>query len=437
MPASDSLPNLTGHLVDDGRLRLLEVLGAGSYGVVYKALDTTSPPEHPIHYAVKCLGSGSRFDEREIALHTACSSHPSIITLHRQFYTQGYLCIVLELAACDLWAAMDEGAFHKNNALVKEVFIQLLDAVRFCHQRAIHHRDLKPENILCRPDGSNIRIADFGMALDDDLPCSSAGGTTAYMTPESLTLGRRGTYEPAQSDVWACCIILLNMMSCAFPWRKAVNADPGWNAFLTDEHYLRREFPISDALNELLERCFRPVPHTRPSLLQLRLEINKMKDLFKFTPELPTMSLLTVPTGLGPSAPSTPGASFSFNLSDYPSPATSNASSVFIELNPVRLSEMADRKDSPTIIDEPAASENQCPSAVDSRVPQDSTSITAQLSPAMQNLLARMRSESPLSPSDRSHSRTHSHVVPPTSKKLSRNPLKRFCRWIKKTRGSH
>ncbi|KAJ7512075.1 kinase-like domain-containing protein [Mycena galericulata] len=432
MPASDSLPNLTGHLVDEGRLRLLEMLGAGSYGVVYKALDTTSPPENPIHYAVKCLGSGSHFDEREISLHMACSSHPSIITLHRQFYTQGYLCIVLELAACDLWAAIDEGAFHKNNALVKEVFIQLLDTVRFCHQRGIHHRDLKPENILCRPDGSNIRIADFGLALDDDLPCSSAGGTSAYMTPESLTLGRRGTYEPAQSDVWACCIILLNMMSADFPWRKAVDADKGWNAFLTNEHYLRRKFPISDALNELLERCFRPVPHTRPSLLQLRLEISKMKDLFKITPELPTMSLLTVPTGLGPSSLPTPGASFSFNMSDYPSPATSNATSVFIELNPVRLSEMADRKDSPTTIDEPAASENQCPSSVDSRV--SSTFITAQLSPAMQNLLARTRAQSSLPPSDPTHSHTHSHVAPPAPKK-TRNPLRRLCRWIKIRRG--
>ncbi|KAJ7434744.1 kinase-like domain-containing protein [Mycena galericulata] len=431
MPASDSLPNLTGHLVDEGRLRLLEMLGAGSYGVVYKALDTTSPPENPIHYAVKCLGSGSHFDEREIELHMACSSHPSIITLHRQFYTQGYLCIVLELAACDLWAAIDEGAFHNNNALVKEVFIQLLDTVRFCHQRGIHHRDHKPENILCRPDGSNIRIADFGMALDDDLPCSSAGGTTAYMTPESLTLGRRGTYEPAQSDVWACCVILLNMMSAGFPWRKAVDADPGWHAFLTDEHYLRRKFPISDALDELLERCFRPIPHTRPSLLQLRLEISKMKDLFKATPELPTMSLLTVPTAFGPSAPPTPGASFSFNTSDYPSPATSNATSVFIELNPVRLSEMADRKDSATTVDEPPAPENQCPSAVDSRA--SSTSITEQLSPAMQNLLARMRAASPPSPSYP----THSHVAPPAPKKTKRNPFRRFCRWIKKTRGFH
>ncbi|KAJ7749580.1 kinase-like domain-containing protein, partial [Mycena maculata] len=273
MPASDSLPNLTGHLVDEGRLRLIEVLGAGSYGVVYKALDVTSPPDAPAHYAVKCLGYGSRYDIREIELHAICSPHACVISLHRQFYTHGCLCVVLELSACDLWAAVDDGVFHNNNTLVKQTFIELLDAVRFCHQRGVHHRDLKPENILCSTDGSSIRIADFGLAVDDELPCSDPAGTAAYMTPEMFTLGRKGTYEPAQSDIWACCIILLNLMSGDFPWRKAIDSDHGWDAFLTDGDYLRRTFPISDELNELLERCFRPVAHTRPTLLQLRFEI--------------------------------------------------------------------------------------------------------------------------------------------------------------------
>ncbi|KAJ7695425.1 kinase-like domain-containing protein [Mycena rosella] len=197
MSPSNSLPDLSGHLVDEGRLRLLKALGAGSYGVAYKALDTTSPPDAPSYYAVKCLGFGSRQDKgpvklhqrHEVELHTVCSSHPSVVRLHRHFYTHGCLYIVLELGAGDLWRVIDDGVFRNNNALVKQTFLKLLDAVRYCHQRGVHHRDLKPENILSSADGTDIRITDFGMVVDDNLPSSSAGGTSAYMTP--------GMFNPA------------------------------------------------------------------------------------------------------------------------------------------------------------------------------------------------------------------------------------------------
>ncbi|KAJ6449810.1 kinase-like domain-containing protein, partial [Mycena vulgaris] len=277
-----TLPDFTGQLVDEGRLHLTAVLGAGNYGVVYMALDTSSPLDTPAHFAVKCLGpvapnttQGSRHDEREIKLHTQCSQHPNVATLHRRFCYQGFLFIVLELSAGgNLFDAIDGGVFRNNDALVRDVFLQLIDTVRFCHERGIYHRDIKPENILCSAEGGDIRLADFGLAIDCGLPSSSAGGSFSYMTPESVTLGSESeSYDPSQSDVWALCITLINIMSALYPWRKAIDSDTGFEAFLTDGDYLRRLAPISDPLNDLLERCFRPVPQTRPTLLQLRTEI--------------------------------------------------------------------------------------------------------------------------------------------------------------------
>ncbi|KAJ7620814.1 protein serine/threonine kinase [Mycena polygramma] len=299
MSTPTSFPDFTGHLVDEGRLQLTTVLGAGNYGTVYKALDLTSPPASPTHLAVKCLGPvaanstrGSRYDEREIRLHQRCSSHPNVATLHRRFCHEGFLFIVLELSAGgNLFDAVDAGAFWSSEATLREVFLQVVDAVRFCHARGVYHRDLKPENILCSVTGADVRIADFGLATDSDLPTFSAGGSPSYMSPESLTLGSdTETYLPRQSDVWALGVILLNMMSGLYPWRRAHDSDAGFDAFLTDAGYLKGMFPISDPLNDLLVRCFRPVPHTRPTLLQLRTEIAAMDCLFATQEKQPPVS---------------------------------------------------------------------------------------------------------------------------------------------------
>jgi hypothetical protein len=216
------------------------------------------------------------------------------------------------------------------------------------------------------------------------------------------------------------------MMTGRFPWHKAVETDDGWHEFLTDEKYLRREFPISDQLDELLERCFRPVSATRPSLLQLRFEIANMKNLIKVVqPDPIDTQLLAVPLPNEPSAPPTPGASFSFNVSDYPSPATSNATSVSVDINPVRLSDIAAAYDHPKL-----TSPHQPPE--DAAAP--TSPALAELSPAVQEMLARLRARPPplVWPADSNRTPKPSYTVPP--KKPTRSPLKQLYEWIKQPR---
>ncbi|KAJ7772259.1 kinase-like domain-containing protein [Mycena metata] len=324
---NDHTPDFTGLLVDEGRFYLTEILGEGNYGVVYKALDTTTNPTSPTFYAIKCLGlavpntnQGHTQDEREIKLHALCSSHPNVVTLHHRFCHEGRLFIALELSAGGhLFDAISLSVFRQNDELVRAVFLQLVDAVRFCHERGVYHRDLKPENILCGAGGEGVRVADFGLATERGHPSRSAGGSYAYMTPESLTPG--AAHDPRQSDIWALGIVLLNMMSGLYPWRKALDTDAGFEAFLTDDNYLRRVFPISDPLNDLLERCFRPVANKRPTLIQLRTEIIAMERLFAVTSEAqPEAS----PDLLRPTCHSAPPSisTASFNFSSALAPST-------------------------------------------------------------------------------------------------------------------
>lgn len=178
--------NLTGTRIDNGALELISVIGLGAYGVVYKAVARDGK-----YYAVKCLnktGLDSRqrsFQRREIALHTLASSHPNIVTLHNVIETS--TCIYVVLAYCsdgDLFAQITEkSTYLGHDDLIKSVFLQIVDAVEYCHRLGIYHRDLKPENILCDAAGERVVLADFGLATAEKTSGDFGCGSTFYMSP--------------------------------------------------------------------------------------------------------------------------------------------------------------------------------------------------------------------------------------------------------------
>ncbi|KAJ7168041.1 kinase-like domain-containing protein, partial [Mycena filopes] len=194
MSPSQTLPDLTGEFIDDGSLLLLHLLGSGSYGKVYKAVDTSSPPDAPEYYAVKCLrrfAPGTRdaqIQDNELLVHKMIGDHPTIISYHREFATDEYVFVVLDLSTGgDFYTAMvDRGCFDGNAARVKQSMNEIIDAVEFLHRNSVSHRDIKPENILCNTAGTDIRLADFGLATQDALSTQFGCGSRSYMSPESL-----------------------------------------------------------------------------------------------------------------------------------------------------------------------------------------------------------------------------------------------------------
>jgi serine/threonine protein kinase len=179
-----------GTLIDGGSLELVEVLGVGGYGVVYRAVDIRSPSHRS--YAVKCLVSQPhqthrqrQIHIREIALHQIASSHPGIITLHRVIEDYNRTYIIMDFAPDhDLFTQiLNSCRYLGDDALIKDVFLQLLDAVEYCHSLGIYHRDLKPENVLCFDDGLRIAITDFGLATTDKLSEEFRTGSVYHMSP--------------------------------------------------------------------------------------------------------------------------------------------------------------------------------------------------------------------------------------------------------------
>ena len=130
-----------------------------------------------------------KFQQREIKLHHMASQHPNVVSLVRIMDSVDCTYVVIEFCPeGDLFSSItDKSHFVGNDLLVKRVFLQILDAVHYCHSLGIYHRDLKPENILVTDQGLTVKLADFGLATTDYLTSDFGCGSTFYMSPGNIS----------------------------------------------------------------------------------------------------------------------------------------------------------------------------------------------------------------------------------------------------------
>lgn len=289
MPSATHPP--IGTLIDGDSLELVEVLGVGGYGVVYRAVDTRYPTG-PKSYAVKCLvSSGSQSARqrqvhiREIALHQLASAHPGVATLHRVIEHYNHTYIIMEYASDhDLFTQILHNCrYLGNDALIKDIFLQMLDAVEYCHSLGIYHRDLKPENILCFDDGLRVAITDFGLATTDKLSDEFRTGSVYHMSPECQggAFAPGGKYSPMFNDIWSLGIILLNLATGRNPWKSATADDPTFQAYLRDPYnFLPTVLPISAEVNDILVQMLDVDWRQRMKLHEIRYAIEQLDTFY-------------------------------------------------------------------------------------------------------------------------------------------------------------
>lgn len=196
-----TMPDFTGQTIDAGRYLLDKPLGSGAYGKVYRAVDLKSPAERRKVYAVKCMpiydpkSSKAEFQRRELVNHPAVCEHPNVVHYMCHFRDARWIYVVMELVSGgDLFAAITEKhVFRNNDALVKRIYIQIIDGLQFCHDRGIFHRDIKPENILCSEDGRQVKLADFGLSTRNGASSEYGCGSCYYMSPGKHPLGYAAT----------------------------------------------------------------------------------------------------------------------------------------------------------------------------------------------------------------------------------------------------
>ncbi|KAG1721626.1 kinase-like domain-containing protein, partial [Suillus paluster] len=280
--------NLSGQSVSDGCFKLVELIGFGASRTVYHTLDTQPDPCDPVYYAIKCLPNTNLsqdclvWQRREITSHSLVSGKtlsPYICHLHETIAEGPYIYLVLNYCpGGDLFTAIRMQKYEGDVALIKRVFLELLNDIHACHQIGVYHHDLKPQNILCVESSLGIRIADFGLSTKDDCSREFNVGSCEYMSPECNLEAKSSHYSPIYSDLWSLGVILVNMVMGHCPWETAEPSDPDFRRYLDNADFLLKVLPISRSFNKILKLIFDMNPYSRMSALELRDEIIKLKS---------------------------------------------------------------------------------------------------------------------------------------------------------------
>lgn len=266
-----------------GHYRILEQIGAGGMGVVYRARDERLQRE----VAVKVLPSGTLADEaarrrfRAEALALSALNHPNIATVHDFDCQEGTDFLVTEFIPGEtLDARLAGGPLPEKD--VMQLGAQLAEGLAAAHAQGIVHRDLKPGNLRVTSDG-RLKILDFGLARLQ--PAAEAetrsrpetktvAGTVPYMSPEQL----RGEEVDGRSDIWSAGAVLYELACGRLPFTGKTATSMAGDILHTPPPAPRQLRPeVSQRLEDIILKCLEKDPENRyQSAKELLVDLRRL-----------------------------------------------------------------------------------------------------------------------------------------------------------------
>ncbi len=217
----DSAPNaeeLAPHFPD---LEIVELIGSGGMGLVYKARQRRLDRMVALKILAPDIAGEPGFADRFMreARAMARLAHPNIVTVHDFGDSGGLYYFVMELVeGTNLRQLLHQRRFTPEQALT--IVPKICDALQYAHDRGVVHRDIKPENVMVTTAGE-VKIADFGLAklvrsggsatvtLDDKVM-----GTPAYMAPEQI---ERPQTVDHRADIYSLGVVFYEMLTGELP----------------------------------------------------------------------------------------------------------------------------------------------------------------------------------------------------------------------------
>ncbi len=245
--------------------RILEKLGGGGMGVVYKAQDLKLGRFVALKFLPHHLSADE--DEKKRFIHEAKAAsaldHPNICNIHEIDETEdGQMFIAMAYYEGEtLKKKIDRGPLTWDEAI--NFTIQVAQGLDRAHEAGITHRDIKPANIMITTRGE-VKIVDFGLAkLAGRTKLTKEGmtlGTVAYMSPEQA----QGVEADRRTDIWALGIVLYEMLTGQLPFRGEYEAAMVYSILHENPQPitgLRSGIPLE--LERLVNKCLEKDPSAR------------------------------------------------------------------------------------------------------------------------------------------------------------------------------
>jgi eukaryotic-like serine/threonine-protein kinase len=323
-----------------GKYKVLDRVGRGGMGTVFRALDDTLNRE----VAIKILNAELNDPEvarrfRAEAVTVARLNHPGIATIFELFQHDGQWMMVMEFVRGETLEHMVERLGPLSPQRAADLLMQGLAALSHAHRMGVVHRDLKPANLMITESGA-VKIMDFGIArVAGSEHLTSAGflmGTPAYMAPEQVTGGE----IDARTDLYSMGVVFYYLVTARLPF-KGDNPIAMATSRVSD-----RPIPVAQVreglpawIEPLLDRVLSKSPDDRfPSADQFREALRRglaglpMETLSGLS--IPPELVATTPPGTLPLPGTIPPLSMPPPTSPGTSPGTSPNPSARLPLTP-------------------------------------------------------------------------------------------------------
>ncbi len=239
--------------------KILEELGRGGMGVVYKAQDAKLDRLVALKFLPSHLSTSEQDKARFIQEAKAASAinHPNICTIYSIDEHEQQLFIAMEFVdgqtLRDLVGTDRRSVLQEKRAI--DMGVQIADGLAAANDKGIVHRDIKPENIMIRKDGI-CQIMDFGLAklagVSSLTKDGSTVGTTAYMSPEQV----QGLEADHRADIFALGVVLYELLTGRLPFKGTHEAAVMYEIVNVDPQPIQEAKPeIDPDLDRIVMKC--------------------------------------------------------------------------------------------------------------------------------------------------------------------------------------
>ncbi len=266
-----------------GKYKIIDVVGKGGMGIVYKAEDTKLKRNVALKFLPPELTTNKEAKDRFLieAQAAAALSHPNICTIHEINEEEGKSFIAMEyVEGQSLKAKIDRGPLKTKDAL--DIAIQVTEGMEQAHKKGIVHRDIKSANIMVT-DAGQAKVMDFGLAKVKGGTLLTREGTTlgtvAYMSPEQA----RGEEVDHRADIWSLGIVMYEILSGQLPFMGDREASILYSVVHEEAKPVSAWNPdIPPELQQIINRALKKKQDARyQSAVDVLKDLQKFKDSLK------------------------------------------------------------------------------------------------------------------------------------------------------------